>query len=155
MSTSLPNTIINSWRSSLSQQHSTSLRSFFSSNSCLRHQPVPSNTFFTPSQSSKATSSFGRWSSRSPLQSNSTSNSNASRPSIASFQGVFNTARLLHTQKSWTSHANARSFSVSSILRAARPNWYAGRQVETVRAGPIKKLQWAIDRKVPKVSVAD
>ncbi|KAK9896287.1 rhomboid-domain-containing protein [Cystobasidium minutum MCA 4210] len=43
-----------------------------------------------------------------------------------------------------------RNLSVWSVLKAARPNWYAGRSVETVRAGPIKKVQWWMDRKIPK-----
>lgn len=145
-----PHAIITSWRSSLSRQvpnkqHIGPLRAFFSSNSCLKQSSHKSNTFFGAKPSGSAKS-------RSPPRINS-SCSTSSKTSPVSFfqQGIFANSSLFNSHKGWTTSGTARFFSVSTIIKAARPNWYAGRQMETVRAGPIKKLQWTIDRKIPKV----
>jgi len=43
-----------------------------------------------------------------------------------------------------------RFLSNSAILRSGRPNWYQGRPVQTIRSGPLTKLQNAIDRRIPR-----
>lgn len=63
----------------------------------------------------------------------------------------------VHASTSSISHyslsakGTTRSFSISTILKAGRPNWYQGRPIQAVQAGPLKRFQYSFDRKVPKV----
>lgn len=159
MRTCLPNTIVQSWRSSLSQQQAApstgpSMRTIFSSSKCLKHLQTSSQPFVPPFQAPHA-AMVTRITTRPPHHTffnNTSSGGSSASSSIPSFKSILTSSRLAQTHKKWNQQGSTRSFSLSAILKAARPNWYADRQVETVRAGPIKKLQWSIDRKVPKVS---
>jgi hypothetical protein len=152
MRSCLPNTIIASWRSSLGQSGNNAttiqpLRSFFTSNSCTSSQSLASQAPFSSrlfSSASQAAAFRARWTVPGTPQA-SGMNSLASK-----------TAQLLSRSRfTQQSQQSTRSFSILAIVKAARPNWYkdsSGRRIETVRAGPLKKLQWAIDRRVKKVS---
>lgn len=152
MRSCLPNTIIQSWRTSLSQQRTSkpiqpSLRTFFSSNGCLRsHKPShPTSRLFSSLKSSSSSSSSSRSTTQTPQHSSSIPSA------IPSIRTLLTEGRVHQAQNTWSPILHARGFSLSALVKAARPNWYAGRQVETVRAGPIKKAQWWMDRKIPKV----
>lgn len=64
-------------------------------------------------------------------------------------RGVIGLRQFLWSPSAATS-SSKRFVSTSPLLRAGRPNWYQGRPVQAIRAGPIQKLQNAIDRRLPK-----
>lgn len=164
MRTSLPNTIIQSWRTSLTKQRGSqpvqSLRSFFSTNSCLSaSSPVSSSSsrILSSLRQGGSTSSFLANTPHHHHHSFSTSSTPSSSFTASPFKTLFTSShRLTYVQQVFKhGRQNTRNFSLSGIWKAGRPHWYtdSNNQTNLYRAPTvIGRVRRYIDTRIPKVS---
>lgn len=147
MRTTASNAIVQSWRASLCKE---ALQPMHHQQPSLRQLSFSSNVHSTsPAYQMFSCQSFTSASRRS-MSKLAPKHTPHQQSSIRALSTGSSFAQVQSRWRSPIQHLR-RNLSVWSVLKAARPNWYAGRSVETVRAGPIKKVQWWMDRKIPKV----